>query len=513
MSSQGNVTNDSLKTTTGAAIASLAYGYYPSGRLKTKTTNGLTGSTTQSYTYDQAGRLNSWNNGAASTAYAYDGNGNLTADGTNTATYNQRNQLTSQNTTGTTYTYSPRGTRTSSTSGSNTSTATYDAFDQLTAQAGKTYTYDALGRLTQTAGHSFTYDATSSTLTSDGTEKYTRTPGGSLTTIGANGAAAFAYTDRHGDLVGNFTATASTTGGSSAYDPWGKPTATSGTTHSIGYQGGWTDSATGQISTASHWYDPASAGFTSRDTANLEPVTSSIANRYSYGAADPLDNTDPTGHNPCDTPTSPGPGGSGPTPNTGYSSSYWQFSYPTRVTRNIQELMEQQTSRSSGPKGGAEWSSARDYGKKVKGKSPKSVQIQNEMQMRRFGSFGYVLLEKERYGRAAGYSDCADGEPPHPQGPRHTTATAALDHPTRHRQPQQQQHTRPINRQRPIGWIYADLGRRYGQPIGHPAWIHAEPGPGLARSWDRARKHPTGLHLGRSHTGSTKYSIRSLPGR
>ncbi|MFJ9167347.1 RHS repeat-associated core domain-containing protein, partial [Lysinibacillus fusiformis] len=307
-------TNDSLKTAAGAAIASLAYGYYPSGRLKTKTTSGLTGSTTQSYTYDQAGRLNSWNDGAASTAYAYDGNGNLTADGTNTATYNQRNQLTSQNTTAT-YTYSPRGTRTSSTSGSNTSTATYDAFDQLTAQAGKTYTYDALGRLAQTAGHSFTYDATSSALTSDGTEKYTRTPGGSLTTIGANGAAAFAYTDRHGDLVGSFTATASITSGSSAYDPWGKPTATSGTTHSIGYQGGWTDSATGQISTASRWYDPASAGFTSRDTANLEPVTSSIANRYSYGAADPLNNTDPTGHNPnpCE-PDGATPNSDAPTP-------------------------------------------------------------------------------------------------------------------------------------------------------------------------------------------------------
>ncbi|MGW3044377.1 NucA/NucB deoxyribonuclease domain-containing protein [Kitasatospora sp. NPDC001159] len=295
---QGNVTTDSVKTSTGAAVSSLAYTYYPSGRLKTQTTTGLAGATTHTYGYDAAGRLSTWNNGAATTAYAYDGNGNLTSNGTTTATYNQRNQLSTAGTT--TYTYTARGTRSAATTGTTTTSATYDAFDELTSQGGQTYTYDALGRLTTSAGHTFTYDATSNNLTSDGTENYTRTPTGGLTAIGTPAGAAFAYSDRHGNLVATFTATGTTTAGTSAYDPWGKPTATAGTTHNLGYQSGWTDPTSGQISTASRWYDPATADFTSRDTANLAPITAAGANRYAYGAGDPLTNADPTGHNPCE---------------------------------------------------------------------------------------------------------------------------------------------------------------------------------------------------------------------
>ncbi|GAA2773174.1 hypothetical protein GCM10010440_74820 [Kitasatospora cinereorecta] len=295
---QGNTLTDTLKTSTGATVASLAYTYFPSGRLKTKTTTGVTGAATQIYTYDQAGRLGTWNNGASTTTYGYDGNGNLTANGINTATYNERNQLTATSTS-TSYTYSPRGTRTAATAGSNTTTSTYDAFDQLTAQAGQSYTYDALGRLTQSASHTFAYDGVTSTLTADGTENYTRTPAGRLTALGNTGAASLAYTDRHGDLIGTFTPTATATAGSTAYDPWGKPTSTTGTGHNLGYQGGWTDTTTGQVNTASRWYDPATISFTTRDTANLAPVTPGIANRYTYGAGDPLNTTDPTGHSPC----------------------------------------------------------------------------------------------------------------------------------------------------------------------------------------------------------------------
>ncbi|MGA5821502.1 LamG-like jellyroll fold domain-containing protein [Kitasatospora sp. NPDC094028] len=328
---QGNVTADSVKTSTGTAVSSLSYAYYPSGRLKTQTTTGLAGATTHTYGYDAAGRLSTWNNGAATTAYSYDGNGNLTSNGTTTATYNQRNQLSTAG--ATSYTYTARGTRSGATTGTTTTSATYDAFDELTSQGGQTYTYDALGRLTTSAGHTFTYDATGNNLTSDGTENYTRTPSGGLTAIGTPSGAAFAYNDRHGNLVGTFTTSGTATAGSSAYDPWGKPTATAGTTHNLGYQGGWTDPTSGQVSTASRWYDPATADFTSRDTANLAPITAADANRYAYGAGDPLANADPSGHNPCepdnvgsdrdpdgDSPVSPAAAATNP----GMSASAWE---------------------------------------------------------------------------------------------------------------------------------------------------------------------------------------------
>ncbi|WP_352230385.1 RHS repeat-associated core domain-containing protein [Kitasatospora phosalacinea] len=291
----GNLTGDNLTTATGTAVSSLTYTYFPSGRLKTKTTTGLAGAGTNTYTYDQAGRLSTWNNGTTPTSYGYDANGNLTANGLNTATYNQRNQLTG-NSLGTTYTYTPRGTRSSATTGGATTTATYDAYDNLTAQQGQTYSYDALGRLAQSGTHTFTYTGAGGTLTSDGTETYSRAPGGNLTAIGTSGASALAYTDRHGDLISTFTPNATAPGASTSYDPWGKPTTRTGTTPNLGYQGGWTDTTTGQVSTSSRWYDPATSGFTSRDTVLLDPMSSARANRYQYGDADPLQNTDPDGH-------------------------------------------------------------------------------------------------------------------------------------------------------------------------------------------------------------------------
>ncbi|MER7672372.1 RHS repeat-associated core domain-containing protein [Kitasatospora sp. NPDC096128] len=451
---QGNVTGDSVKTGTGTAVSSLAYTYYPSGRLKTQTTNGLAGATTHTYGYDAAGRLSTWNNGAATTAYAYDGNGNLTSNGTTTATYNQRNQLSSAGTTS--YTYTARGTRTAATTGTTTTSATYDAFDELTGQGGQSYAYDALGRLTTSAGHTFTYDATSNNLTSDGTENYTRTPSGGLTSIGNPTGSAFAYSDRHGNLVGTFTATGTATAGSSAYDPWGKPTATAGTTHDLGYQGGWTDPTSGQVSTASRWYDPATADFTSRDTANLAPVTAAGANRYAYGAGDPLSNADPSGHNPCEPDNvSPdaGPEGDGSGDSaaasapaySGMSASAWERKAQHMADMEIAEAASRKASYNymSYAESSAnnhyfqvinaweKWSDvpmpASQYGHLMVTESngwaysaPYSGETESSMlfgyQMKSINMGGYGMGAQEDYEHAAGYSSCdTDGSGPAPR--------------------------------------------------------------------------------------------------
>ncbi|WP_157032505.1 LamG-like jellyroll fold domain-containing protein [Kitasatospora cheerisanensis] len=432
----GNTTGDSLTTATGTAVSSLTYTYFPSGRLKTKTTAGLAGASTNTYAYDQAGRLSTWTNGATPTSYGYDGNGNLTANGANTATYNQRNQLTS-NSLGTSYTYTARGTRSTSTTGNATTTATYDAYDNLTAQQGQTYTYDALGRLTQSGTHAFTYDGPTGTLTSDGTENYSRTPRGTLTAIGSANSAALAYTDRHDDLIGTFAATGTAPTASTAYDPWGKPTGSTGNPASLGYQGGWTDTTTGQVSTASRWYDPATAGFTSRDTATLAPTTAATANTYSYGAGDPLANTDPSGHNPCTSGPRPSRDGSPTNPYGNRTAKnrqatmerYYDLSSynsrsngnPNRAQRNQQATMERYSDLARYSAAGGGGQTAADYGSSAwqkrgsgygsgkNGRDPRVTKMEKEsFSFQRWAPAGNSKRGGDEYGLAAGYDDCDD---------------------------------------------------------------------------------------------------------
>ncbi|MFC8450244.1 LamG-like jellyroll fold domain-containing protein [Kitasatospora sp. NPDC057223] len=418
---QGNVTSDTIKTSTGSLVASLAYGYYPSGRLKMQTTSGIAGATTHTYGYDAAGRLSTWNNGAATTAYSYDGNGNLTSNGSTTATYNQRNQLSTQGSTA--YTYTARGTRSTAVSGSTTTSATYDAFDELTAQAGQTYSYDALGRLAGNAGHSFTYDSITSNLTSDGSEKYTRTPGGSLTAIGTGTTAAFAYSNRHGDLVGTFTAASTTLAGSSAYDPWGKPTASAGTPHDLGYQGGWTDSSTGQVSTASRWYDPSASGFTSRDTANLAPTTSADANRYAYGNADPVGNADPSGHNPCEPDGAPSAGPSSPQQGPSAQQRKLQhlldedveYSASLASSYNSMSYMESSASQAASGAYAVEmrwWSVHHSYPEILAHLDPRAGEVGYDASGMAYAAeasamaYAMALIQAEEYALAASYKSC-----------------------------------------------------------------------------------------------------------
>ena len=93
--SQRRLASDTLKTSSGATVASVGYGYNADSQVASETTTGLAGPASSTYTYDEAGRLTSWDNGTATTAYGYDGNGNLTRDGSKTYTYDARDELTS----------------------------------------------------------------------------------------------------------------------------------------------------------------------------------------------------------------------------------------------------------------------------------------------------------------------------------------------------------------------------------------------------------------------------------
>ena len=299
------LTSDTLQTSASTTIASAAYGYGANGNITSINTAGLAGATSNTYSYDEANRLTSWDNGTATTSYGYDASGNLTQNGSKTYSYDARDELTSDGTN--TYSYTANGTVSSEVTPAGTVTSSFDAYGEQATSGTQSYAYDALGRMLSDTGGSqnftFSYRGSSGTLASDGTSTYTWDPSGTvLTGIGVAGGGpsqgVLALTDQHGDVLGNFTASASSLSASTSYDPWGTVTATAGAMSGrLGYQSGWTDAATGKVAMGARWYSPATGGFSSADTVAVSPVpASAAANPFAYAGDDPLDMIDPTGH-------------------------------------------------------------------------------------------------------------------------------------------------------------------------------------------------------------------------
>ncbi len=302
---QHRLTSDTLKTSSGTTVASVGYGYNADGEITSQTTASLAGPSSNTYTYDEAGRLTSWNNGTTTTAYGYDGNGNLTQDGAKTYTYDARDELTSDGVNS--YTYTARGTPSSESSLSGTIAVSFDAYGDQATAGTRSYTYDALGRLTADTptagggGYQFSYAGSTGTIASDGVSTYTWDPSGSmLAGVGAagGGSGVLALTNAHGDVLGQFAASGTAVSGSQSYDPWGKVTATTGTSQGLlGYQSAWSDPASGKDLMGARWYAPGSGDFTSADTVQVSPDPDPAAgNPFAYAGDEPLDVADPSGH-------------------------------------------------------------------------------------------------------------------------------------------------------------------------------------------------------------------------
>ncbi|OLB80189.1 MAG: hypothetical protein AUI14_07560 [Actinobacteria bacterium 13_2_20CM_2_71_6] len=294
------LTSDTLKTNAGSTIASITYGYDANDNETSKATVGFSGASSNTYTYDWADRLLSWNNGTATSNYAYDNSGNRTQSGTQTFAYNARNQLTTGG--GSTYNYTARGTLASVVTGGTTVTTTNDAFGQASTQGTQTYTYDAVGRVVTdaTSGggtRTFAYTGAANELASDGTSTYSRGPAGGLDAVKTGASGVLAWTDLHTDLVGQFTATGTSLAGSATYGPLGTSVSSSGMTGGLGYQSAFTESSNGRVNMAARWYNPTTGQFDSRDTVANNPTPNSAnANGYVYATDNPLTGTDPTGH-------------------------------------------------------------------------------------------------------------------------------------------------------------------------------------------------------------------------
>jgi RHS repeat-associated protein len=293
------VVSDTLTTAGGVTVARVGYGYDNNGNATSKTTTGFGASVSapisNTYTYDDADRLTSWNNGTATVAYGYDAAGNRTQIGGRVLTYNARNELTNDGSSA--YTYTARGTQASA----GAAASTNDAFGQTITQGAQSYTYDALGRLLSTAGastHTLAYSGAGNQVASDATATYSRDPSGALTGVASGGAGRIAWSDQHDDLVGMFIASGNGLAGSAVYDPLGTVVATTGFIRgNLSYQSGFTDSATGRVNMGARWYNLANGQFDNRDSYTLDPVPNSVAgNRYAYVDDNPLTGTDPSGH-------------------------------------------------------------------------------------------------------------------------------------------------------------------------------------------------------------------------
>jgi len=295
------LTSDTLAAPGGTTEASISYGYNANGDETSKTTTGYTGASANTYNYDEANRLTSWNNGVTTVNYGYDANGNRTQVGSQTFTYDARDELLSG--AGSTYTYTPRGTLASTTTASGTTNSTFDAFNELITQGAQQFTYDGLGRVLTGQGATFTYSGVTNNVASDGSFAYSRDPAGDLIGLkstpnplgGLPSFSALAMTDQHKDVVATFTASGTSLANSVSYDPLGNVT-TGSVSGNLGYQSGWTDPVTSNVNMGSRWYNPATGQFISRDSANNSPIpNSAAANTFAYGDDNPLTAYDPTG--------------------------------------------------------------------------------------------------------------------------------------------------------------------------------------------------------------------------
>jgi RHS repeat-associated protein len=296
------VASDTLTSASGTQLQPETYGWDANGNLTSQTVGSYSGT----YAYDQASRLVSATAGGGTTAYAYDNAGNLTQSGTTTSTYNAQDERTSSTTAAATtgYAYTLAGALASVTPpGGTAAPYTWDANGDLVSAPGSVgYGYDALGRMvsrsTGSGSSSLSYLGEGAALVSDGTVRYSYTPSGAVTAVGTAGAGEAVVTDHHGDLTGWFNPAAGTgpLAGSATYSPYGTPSA-SGNMGPVGFQGDYTDPATGLVDMGARWFQPGAGIFESPDTIGGSPVSPAVdGNGYAYAGGNPLTDTDPTGH-------------------------------------------------------------------------------------------------------------------------------------------------------------------------------------------------------------------------
>lgn len=252
----------------------------------------------QWYIYNSRNELAEWwDQTATPTFYDYDEAGNRTQAGATSFTYDEQNRLTTSGTD--TDTWTDRGTLASVTQGLTTTTSTFDVYGQNLTNGATTLTYDALGRIATRNTAPFTYSGLSSDPADDGDWVTNHSPDGTVLSSMETGAtnARWAVVDPHYNVVALREPSSGQVDTATNFDPHGQPLTTTGTlTPTAGYQGDYTDPATGEVWMGARHYQPTTATFTSRDTYNGRLDTPVSLNRYTYAHNNPLSYWDPDGH-------------------------------------------------------------------------------------------------------------------------------------------------------------------------------------------------------------------------
>lgn len=286
------------------------------------TYNTVNGQTTR-FSYDGMGRLTKVaESGGSDTnntyTYTYDARGNrLTAivtgstTSSQTLTYNAANQITSSG-----YSYDGAGNMTASPN----ATYTYNAAEQMTKAvvngASSYYTYAGASQnavLTETVGGGSVYKVAYGRTDQVGNPTIAQYQVGSLTAYVESDPATGQATMLHSssdiaclyvyDGLGSPVALLtdfSSTSFQYKYDPYGLPTlqASSGGNgvgqNPYAFKSGIQDRATGFVKYGQRWYNPTVGTWTQQDVLD-QPLDKSNANRYSFAADDPINNSDPLG--------------------------------------------------------------------------------------------------------------------------------------------------------------------------------------------------------------------------
>jgi RHS repeat-associated protein len=294
---RGLLDSDRLENSSGVAVASASYEYDLDGNIDTENISlpGNAQSGQHSYEYDDAGRLTEWSFSNTDVTYQWDGNGNRIAAGNDTYEYDERNRLVDGPDGD--YTYTPRGTLSSIDDGATTVMYGFDPLGRLVDYDNQVaYSYDGLDRVAVRDTDTFSYIGAMLDPVDDGAFTYSRTPGGRLVSQTDGTDVLLTGLDRHGDLTWLFDPSTGTITDTAAYDPYGDPAASTGSTApTVGYQGDYTDPVSDEVWMGARWYSGADAVFRSRDTVFGELRTPISLNRYTYAWANPNTYWDPDG--------------------------------------------------------------------------------------------------------------------------------------------------------------------------------------------------------------------------
>ncbi|HVB45892.1 MAG TPA: RHS repeat-associated core domain-containing protein [Streptosporangiaceae bacterium] len=297
----------SLKNAT-STLQSFTYTDSPAGTTLKEADTPPSPQSPAVYTYDAKGRVTSMTPGTGSTlSYGFDASGNLTTlPAGATGSYDNAGEFTSSSLSGATtaYAYNADGQRLTSKQGSATVTSgTWNGAGQLTAYTSPAAAMTAASyngntlRATATTGgttQQFTWDTSTAMprLLMDSASAYVyaggRVPAEQVSL--STGTVTYLVTDSLGSVRGTVNSSGTLTG-TTSYDAWGNPQTTGGLTATtpLGYAGGYTD-PTGLIYLINRYYDPATGQFTS-----LDPLVAQSNAPYTYANGNPVSNIDPTG--------------------------------------------------------------------------------------------------------------------------------------------------------------------------------------------------------------------------